>query len=72
MRIMKCKTSSLTFTFMDPQKLEWINCKGLKAIEALPKGLMVAFPVRHKLHLGNVVLVNHSKRPYLASLLILS
>jgi len=57
---------------MGPHMSEWINCKGLDALIALLKGLMVALLAKHGSHLGNLTLVNQSKRPSLASLPIRS
>jgi len=57
---------------MGPHMSEWINSKGLDALIALPKGLMVALSAKHGSHLGNLAQVSWSRRPPLASLRIRS
>jgi len=51
--------------------LGWISSKGVVAMEALPKGFIVALQAKHDSCLGNLTLVGQSKRPSLASLFIL-
>ena len=57
---------------MGPHMSEWINSKGLDALEAFPKGFIIAFSAKHGSHLGNLTLMSQSRRPSLASLFILS
>ena len=49
-----------------------MSSKGVSALEALPKGFLVAFPAKQGSHIGSLTLVSLPNIPYLSSLVILS
>lgn len=71
MRVIKWITQLCALRFMGPQMSYQTNSKGFDALEALMKGFMVALPSSHDLHLGDLTLMNQSKRPFLANLFCL-